>query len=431
MREINFTQLNMHRAVAASTILNLYLANKPSICMLTEPCTAFNKVSQVPPSHVAIPGTTLSDQPRAAIYIPRNISHVFVEQLSNPDCAVALLNTDRGKIVFASIYLDYNKDVVPSWLDKLMDYIDDKRYPALLAFDSNARSQLYGPETNERGVEFEEFIMDHNLHVENRGDTPTFHAFRRGNGIDSHIDVTLSKGLIPLQNWRVHELEFNGSDHHSITWSLPLSLPPRPKVRPWLKAKWDVFTKEIRDYDFHIPEVLSTRKIDKLLKRWYKVVQGALDSACPKREARLSPVEMEWYGKDLKYLKNRAKRKYLAYRRSQCPKKRKAFVLAKRSYSKACRKGRRESWRLFIEKTPNETNMAALFKLHRNAIVAPLTHLRMRTAALRSRVKRRFGSSLTPTSRLLQRVQLLSNMITRNSTPWTKSGMLIAGLTLT
>ena len=360
---LHFIQLNMHRATAASVLLQQQLQSVPAICMLTEPCTAFKKVAQVPKGYVCLPGTTRPERPRTAILIPRNLPHVFIEQLSNQDCTVALLQAERGKVILASIYLDSNKDVVPDWLENLLSFAENRRLPLIFSFDCNAHSQLYGPDTNDRGKVFEEFILNHGLQVENRGNSPTFHAYRRGRNIDTYIDVTLTKGLIPLENWRVHDDNFNGSDHHTITWQLPIAMPSKPLIRPWSKAKWDVFTKQIDDYEFHIPESLNTRKVDKLLKRWYAVIGEALDKACPKREAKLTPIELDWYGKDHKYLKNRAKRKYLAHKNSSCPKKRKAFVRAKRSYNKACIKGRRNSWRLFVEKTPDETNMSVLFKI--------------------------------------------------------------------
>lgn len=363
LREIPFIQLNMHRAHAASAVLQGRLASNPSICMLTEPCTAFDKVTQVPQNHTCVPNTTLPERPRAALFIPRDIGLVHLEQLSNSDCAVALISTSNHKVLLASIYLDYNGPVVPDWLTRLIQYIDEHRLTSILAFDCNAHSQLFGPDTNERGKIFEEFILNNNLHVENRGETPTYHAFRRGQNIDSCIDVTLSKGHIPVQNWRVHELSFNGSDHHTITWHVPLEIRDRPLIRPWLKADWKVFTAHIRDYDFHIPETLTTRKVDKLLCRWYKVIGEGLDKACPLRKAKLSPAELDWYGRDQRYLKNRAKRKYLFHKGSTCPKRRKAYIRAKRAYGKSCKRARNQSWRIFVEKTPNESNMAVLFKI--------------------------------------------------------------------
>lgn len=164
LKEINFKQLNMHRASAAATILTGKVASNPSVCMITEPCTAYNKITQVPPNHVGIPDVTMSSRPRAAIFLPKDISFVHLEQLSTPDCADVLINTERGKVVLASMYLDYNKPVVQEWLLKLMDFIDTKSFPSLLSFACNAHSQLFGPDTNERGKIFEEFILTHNLH---------------------------------------------------------------------------------------------------------------------------------------------------------------------------------------------------------------------------------------------------------------------------
>ena len=358
-----FIQLNMHRALMASIELTKTLNTSNAICLLTEPCTNQNKICYVPNNVICLPSTTLSDRPRTAIFLPRHTPHVFLDQLSNKDCTAAILDFPCGRAIVASVYLDYNLPVVQDWLEALLQYADSKKYPILIAMDSNAHSELYGPETNARGVDFEEFIEQHTLTIENKGNTPTFHSFRRGRHNDTHIDVTLTKDFIPLQNWRVHDTTYNGSDHHTITWDIPTSLPTPPMIRPWAKADWKLFTQIIADYDFHIPDNFTTFKTDKLLKRWYKVVQGALNEACPLRPARPTPTEMDWYGDDLHFLHKRVKRKYIAHRKSLTSHKHKQFVKAKRSYRKACRRGRRQSWRLFVEKTPDQTNMAKLFKI--------------------------------------------------------------------
>ena len=219
-----------------------------------------------------------------------------------------VLTTECGKVLLASIYLDYNLDVVPDWLEELVEYADAKKLPLLMAFDSNAHSTLYGPEDNERGVDFEEFITQNNLLVENRGNQSTFHAFRRGAPIDAFNDVTHSKNLIPLHDWKIHDQSYNGSDHHTITWFLPTVPPPPPLIRPWLKAKWNVFTEQIAEYNFHLPENLTPYKVDMLLDRWYAVVGDALDKACPKRHAKLNPIELDWFGDDVRYLQWQVRR---------------------------------------------------------------------------------------------------------------------------
>ena len=331
--------------------------------MISEPCTFRNKVCHTPKSMIVLPGTPMQERPRASIFLPRNLPHVFLQQLSNRDCTAALLDTEHGKMLIASIYLDANEPIVPDWLTALVRYADNKQLPTLLTFDANAHTELYGNETNKRGEDFEEFILRNNFLLENRGSKATYHAFQRGESTNTHIDFTLSKRMIPLHNWRVHDRDFNGSDHHTITWEIPVA-PPRPKkIRPWLKAKWPVFTEYIQNYDFHLPTNFTAFKVDRLLDRWYEVVNSALDEACPMREARPQPDDMDWYGEDQRYLHNRTKRKYVRYRRSANPRKRKTFLKAKKAYASVCRKAKKLAWRLFIEKTPNESDMSTLFKI--------------------------------------------------------------------
>ena len=359
----NFIQLNMHRAFEASVELSHRLQNKPAICMITEPCTTLNKICQIPPGMTCIPSITLPERPRSAIFLPCNTPHVYLEQLSNRDCAAILLDTKCCKVLLVSIYLDYDLPVIQDWMEEVVQYATDKKLPLLMSLDSNAHTELYGPETNERGVVFEEFISNNNLLVENRGNKATYHAFRHGQPVSSHIDFTLTQGFVPLLGWTVHDDEYNGSDHYTITWELQTEMEPLPMIRPWLKAKWDVFSDQISNYDFHLPTNFTTYKLDKLLDRWYQVVNTALDTACPKRQARPTPVELDWFGDDHKYMRARTKRKYQAYKRSSIAAKRKSFVRSKRAYRRACQRGKRQSWRIFVEQTPNQTNMAKLFKL--------------------------------------------------------------------
>lgn len=375
--EVLFRQVNLHRAFLAATELKQKVQSNPTVCLLTEPYQTKNRLAELPQNHVCFPSTIQQHRPRTAIFVPSNIPHVFLKHLSGQDITVVLLNTECGKLLIASIYLDSDDLVVPEWLTKLMDYIDEKNLPSIIGFDSNAHSTLYGPDTNARGKRFEDFIMQHNLHVENVGHEPTYHAFRYDNAIGTCIDVTISKGSVPVLGWYV-DTEFNGSDHHTLRWSVPLSLPQPPMIRPWKTAKWDVFTKSIEAAanDFTVPTNLTTRKIDKLLDRVYHFINTALDIACPLREAKLTPKETKWFGKDQARFRNRTKRKYDAYRRDPTPGRRKAFVSTRRSYHKSCRKAKRSSWREFVEKTPNENNMAILAKIAQRKERRSITALR-------------------------------------------------------
>ena len=46
MQELLIAQLNMHRAYAAVHAIQEKVATKPTICLVTEPCTAFEESVQ-------------------------------------------------------------------------------------------------------------------------------------------------------------------------------------------------------------------------------------------------------------------------------------------------------------------------------------------------------------------------------------------------
>ena len=146
MEALPFIQLNLHRALTAATHLNSKIGVQPTICMITEPTTAYNKISNVPANHVALPSTTLSTRPRAAILVPRHIPHVFLEQLSNPDAAVALVKMSCGKVLLASIYLDYNdRSVTPDWLSQIVEYAESRVSPRFTPLTATLTSAYMAP----------------------------------------------------------------------------------------------------------------------------------------------------------------------------------------------------------------------------------------------------------------------------------------------
>ena len=248
----------MHRAFGASVEQNNDIANSPTICMITEPYTAFKKIANVHHNYIALPNATQAERPRAAILLPRLLRHTFLDQLSGQDRVVALVSTKSGLVLLASVYLDIHKDVVQPWLKEIVEYAERKRVPLLMAMDSNAHSQLYGPDTKARGEKLEEFILQYNLKVENRGMIPTFRVNRGDRQIASCIDVTLSSGDLPIQDWRVHP-GFNGSDHDTITWTLDMALEDPHLIRPWSTADWKLFKYNLKQHEFFsYPDTIAT-----------------------------------------------------------------------------------------------------------------------------------------------------------------------------
>ena len=182
-----------------------------------------------------------------------------------------------------------------------MDHADRHGFPILAGVDSNAHSELYGPDTNHRGKVFEEFLLGKGLVVENVGMVPTFRATRA----QSCIDVTLSKNLgDSVKNWKVDQA-YNGSDHATITFDINTNYETIKPSRNWSKTDWKSFTSDLSKAKFYFPENMTDKKVDKLLHKVYTLIDRALDRASPLRPAFQRDPIKPWYTDKLRSIKHR------------------------------------------------------------------------------------------------------------------------------
>ena len=121
---------------------------------------------------------------------------------------------NKTRILICSIYLDINKAVVQEWLDKIIKYTTDKEVELIIGADTNCHSNLFGDDTNKRGRDFEEFVIENALAIENVGTVPTFETIRAGKRMVTCIDVTMTRDMDDkISSWRVDQT-YNGSDHN-------------------------------------------------------------------------------------------------------------------------------------------------------------------------------------------------------------------------
>ena len=198
---MHFTQINLHKAKLAAIELHNNLRNRQDIVLITEPYIYKGKYVGLPRgyavffSEVDAEDAGESGVCRAAILVPKHVQAVQIDKVSNADAAVVQIVTARGKLTLASVYLDIKKVAVPAWLGGIPEYAEASASRILMGIDTNAHSQLYGPSTNTRGEEIEEFILNHGFMVENQGTVPTYEVIRRNNHIQTHIDVTLTREI--------------------------------------------------------------------------------------------------------------------------------------------------------------------------------------------------------------------------------------------
>ena len=112
-----------------------------------------------------VPCTLKEKECRAAIIASPNIEIVEISDLCTKDSAVAYCNIDNTRILVCSGYLDIKQPVVQEWMNEVVQYTESKDSELLIGVDTNCHSILFGEETNKRGYELEEFIIENGLAV--------------------------------------------------------------------------------------------------------------------------------------------------------------------------------------------------------------------------------------------------------------------------
>ena len=350
-------QVNLRKSFAAT---NLFAANlnTETIGLITEPYHYRNKICKLGYNFELFPENTLASPPRAAVLIPKKYNPTFLPHLSSPDVVVIFFK--QYNLLLVSGYFDIKLPVIQDWMSNIMSYANNKRCSVLLGIDTNCHSELFGDETNKRGEELEDFIFMHDLEVENRGNIPTFSTFKNNKLATSFIDITMSRG-VTVADWRVDE-SFNNSDHNTLCYNLILAPPPTKLIRPWSKANWSRFHRILSKHSFFIPDIMSTKKLDALVQSLYKILNYALDKACPLRPSKTLPTNLNWWNKRLDNQSKQLNKQYKKAKRTRSLTETIKLKLMKQKFKKQCKKEKQNSWRKFIFNLKENDRMASLAK---------------------------------------------------------------------
>ena len=127
--------------------------------------------------------------------------------MSTRDCTACLWHPNRKSIVvIASIYVAIIKDVITEELREVVRLAKEKKYPLIIACDSNSHAHLWGMvQYKPRSEALVDFILQENLVVCNIGTKNTFEAPT----VSSIIDLTLTNTdlFYEINSWKVGEEE--------------------------------------------------------------------------------------------------------------------------------------------------------------------------------------------------------------------------------
>ena len=127
------------------------------------------------------------------------------------------------------------------------------------------------------------FITRYKLDIENKGMTPAYES----RGAKMHIDVTLTAGLsVGVNNWMVIQ-DYNGSDHNTIQFETHKEFEELPQKWNWKEANWDIFQNELNKQQINLPHLITQKKCDEALVKYYKAINNAMKKAIPRMKGRL------------------------------------------------------------------------------------------------------------------------------------------------
>ena len=137
------------------------------------------------------------------------------------DRAMALVKVGDGEIAVISQYCHKDDPAVDPELQRAVEFCQARSIPLIIGADANAWSPLWGPDQNERGEDFEQFIGQNHLHVLNDGKKPTYYHTANHGKTKTYIDITLINDFAFNKNmggeWMVSDKE-TLSDHKMLTF---------------------------------------------------------------------------------------------------------------------------------------------------------------------------------------------------------------------
>ena len=358
---INITQVNLHKSTQATVLLGNEIGGKSGkLAFVTEPYISHGTITGIPNGTTIVQAIS-KGAPRAGIIASKDLGITAMDGWCTQDFAVATIRLGDVRALLVSAYLDIKLPVKQNQLENILNMANGKNYPVILCMDSNAHSTLYGPTNNQRGDELEDVIMRHALRVENVGECPTFETMRGQRLIQTHIDVTLTRG-IDLLNWRV-DREYNGSDHNTIRCEITVGSKEKESIRPWSKADWQKFRTHLDQADYKIPGAMSMKKLDKLTKRLYLNLESALDAACPRILITPKAGTNTWVTTEHVTAKKKVSELYKKAKKSCKQNDWDAYKLADKTFKNKCKNDKNKAWRQYKEGIQTEKEVAKLTRL--------------------------------------------------------------------
>ncbi len=302
---------------------------------------------------------------RAAIIINKEIDHWPLDKISGPDLAVVALKVEPPlrQLYAASCYLDIKLKAPSDELHRLVRHCELQEIPLLVGIDTNAHSTIWGESaTNKRGEALEDWLIDNDLYVLNKGNVPTFAPDESRKTI---IDITITnKWARPsVGDWSVSLDKVVLSDHRLVQFNMQLQIQlTELKIRPYKTVDWSIFTRSLRGQD--ITHILENTEVDKMADTLHANLSAALELTAPFKRLRHHKNMSTWWNKSLNtkrlVLKNLYRKRFNHERVLQ------KFRELKKEFNNDIRQTKTKSWQDFCTKAESAKDISKIVQILEN-----------------------------------------------------------------
>ena len=300
---------------------------------------------------------------RTLIAVPRCLRAWNISSLSDKDTTTILIEDDnKQRILVVSAYLDIKLDVVSKKLDEIVLYSNINKIPILVGMDSNCHSTVWGCDSNNaRGDALEEFIIQNNLCVLNKGHEKTFVSHVG----ESIIDVTLiSNEILGLvTSWAV-DLNHQFSDHRKIIFEIDFSntieiAMRNYKIKGWQKKFCSLLEKQQKMIP---PTYWNPDTLDRELATFQSRILAALDKSCPLRKIKIHPKPLKWFTNELKNLRQNARRHFRAWKSRKVEEDYIKYKESRKLFQQNLKKAKSNTWIDFCNSIQDTKSLSKINK---------------------------------------------------------------------
>lgn len=306
---IRITQINLHHCIVATTNLILYLNRHDiDVALIQEPWINGDEIMGLEHNLYKLIKIGNTNKPRACIMIKNNVNCFTLTQHCCRDLMTISVEINDFQFIIASAYFPHGDDCEPPprAVRDLARHCEEKGIEFVVGCDANSHNILWGStDTNDRGQNILDFIIENNLTIYNTGGEYTFQTKNRKEVLD------LTFGSIKcLTDWEVSN-EVSFSDHKYIDFSIDYANVVKNKFyRNPRKTDWDKFKRLISRKLGNKQFVLEdTEAIETSLNTIVDALTTSFRKSCPVSKTG-TKKNQPWWSPELRALRQEARRAF-------------------------------------------------------------------------------------------------------------------------